>query len=391
MIELNWDRYQPAPQQFDAAYAEQFRQRIAACRQAGLDVVLGLGLQYPPPWVLELSSGRFVDQLGSRSRLGEANVVFSQEVRAAAEGYFRRIATDVDLREVTAVRIGTNRTGELGYPGPIDGDDEGSHDYWGFDAAAQTGAGLADGMTMTPMPGWVPGDPTWRDRPVTTEGTTSWFRWYADSLIGSLSWQVGVLRDTGFGGEFHVPTPGRGVLPADLDLALSSHLDGRGDPDGNLERGHDYPNQFRIIAEMDARLRGASPPSRVLVDFTGLDDITAVRARAGGGAQDTCHPDDTTDLFTRPGVEAWSNQRWTLAVARSFGLASIGENPGPPASAFTGGENDSDQVSDQLRRGIGYAHDCGLERFLFAFEDELFDAGSGVTLDDYDRLISGHN
>ena len=41
------------------------------------------------------------------------------------------------------------------------------------------------------MPGWVPGDRTWRDRPVTSEQTTSWFWWYADSLIGSLSWQVG--------------------------------------------------------------------------------------------------------------------------------------------------------------------------------------------------------
>jgi hypothetical protein len=391
MIELSWNRYQPAPQQFDASYADEFRQKIAACRRAGLEVVLGLGLQYPPPWVLELSSGRFVDQYGSPSRLGEANLVFSRDVRNAAEGYFGQISTDLDLREVAAVRVGTNRTGELGYPGPIDGNDEGSHDFWGFDTAAQTGAALADGMTMTPMPGWAPGDRTWRDRPVTTEETTSWFRWYADSLIGSLSWQVGALRQVGFTGEFHVPVPGRGALPTDLAAALSGHLDGRNDPDGALERGLDYPGQFPIVADMDARLRAAVPPTRVLVDFTGLDDVTAVRARAGGAAQDTCRPDDTVDLFTRPGVDAWSGQRWTLAVARAVGLAAIGENPGPPDSPFTGGDAGSDEVADQLPRGIGYATDCGLERFLFAFEDELFESGSGVTLDDYARLIAGPN
>jgi hypothetical protein len=123
----------------------------------------------------------------------------------------------------------------------------------------------------------------------------------------------------------------------------------------------------------------------------GLDDVTAVRARAGGSAQDTCWPDDTVDLLTRPGVEDWSGQRWTLAVTRVAGLAAIGEDPGPPDSLCTGGDDGSDAVADQLPRGIGYATDCGLERFLSAFEDELFDSGSGITLDDYARLIAGSN
>jgi hypothetical protein len=119
--------------------------------------------------------------------------------------------------------------------------------------------------------------------------------------------------------------------------------------------------------------------------------VTAVRARVGGSAQDTCRPNDTVDLLTRPGVEDWSGQRWTLAVTRVAGLAAIGENPGPPDSLCTGGDDGSDAVADQLPRGIGYATDCGLERFLSAFEDELFDSGSGITLDDYARLIAGSN
>ena len=73
------------------------------------------------------------------------------------------------------------------------------------------------------------------------------------------------------------------------------------------------------------------------------------------------------------------------------GLAAIGENPGPPDSLFTSGDDGSDAVADQLPRGISYATDCGLERFLFAFEDELFGSGSGITLDDYARLIAGSN
>ena len=387
-IELAWDRYQPAPGLFDAAYAADFRRRIESCRAAGLEVILGLGLQYPPAWVLALPDGRFLDQYRNPSVQGEPNLVFSQPVRAAAQDYLRRLSVDLGLHEVLAVRVGTSRTGELGYPGPIDGNDEGAHDFWGYDNAAQSGIGLAAGMTMTPMPGWVPGERTWRGHPVTTEQTTSWFRWYSDSLIGTLSWQVGQLRELGYLGEFHLPVPGRGALPSDLASALSSHLDGRHDPDGSLERGLDYPTQFRLIAEMDRRLRNASPPTRVVVDFTGLDDITAVQARAEQPAQDACRPDDTTDLFTRPGIASWSSQRWTIAVARSVGLAVIGENPGSPDLSFTGGAHHSDELKDQIPRAVTYAEDCGLERFLFAFEDELFDSSSGVTIGDYARLIA---
>jgi hypothetical protein len=388
MIELAWDRYQPGPELFDASYAAGFRQQIESCRKAGLEVVLGLGLQYPPAWVLELGAGRFVDQHGSPSDLGEANLVFSQDVRSAAEGYLRRVAAELPLSDVTALRVGTSRTGELGYPGPIDGNDEGSHDFWAFDNAAQAGAGLADGMTATPMPGWVPGDQTWRGQQVTTEQTTSWFRWYSDSLVGAVSWQVGVLRELGYPGEFHLPTPGRGALPRDLAAALSNRLDGNHDPDGSLERGLDYPAQFRIVAEMNTRLGRASPPSRVVVDFTGLDDVTAVEARAAGAGTDTCRPDDVIDLNTRAGVEDWASQRWTIAVARSAGLAVIGENPGPPDSSFTGGADGSDDVREQLPLAIRYATECGLERFLFAFENELFDHSSNTSLDDYAQLIA---
>lgn len=84
----------------------------------------------------------------------------------------------------------------------------------------------------------------------------------------------------------------------------------------------------------------------------------------------------------------WSGQRWTLAVARHAGLAVLGENPGPPHARFTGGSSDSDPVARQLTFGIQYAHACGLKSFLFAFEDQLFAAGSGVSPDGYAAAIA---
>ena len=47
VMELGWDRYEPAPGQFDQAYVNGVRRQIATCTQVGLQVVLSPGLQYP--------------------------------------------------------------------------------------------------------------------------------------------------------------------------------------------------------------------------------------------------------------------------------------------------------------------------------------------------------
>jgi len=122
-------------------------------------------------------------------------------------------------------------------------------------------------------------------------------------------------------------------------------------------------------------------PDRIDVDFTGLDDVSAVRARPQ--AQDGCRAGDEN----RTDVADWSAQRFTSALARRFGLGLVGENPGPPDAPHTGAAADSDPLAEQLVRAPAYAAGCGMTTFLFAFEDDLF-AGPTPDLDDYAGRIA---
>jgi hypothetical protein len=299
------------------------------------------------------------------------DLVFSAAVRAATGDYLGRLAADVGFAGVAAVRVGTTTTGELGFPGPGAGGHTG--EYWASGAPAQYGVGLVDGLDPSPLPGWVPGT-----RTVTARQVDAWFTWYAGAVTAALGWQIDRLRELGFTGRVHLPVAGRGVLPADRAGAVAGLLDGRNDPDGALERGLDYPAVFAALA---ARADAA----RIDVDFTGLDDITAVQARALD--QDACAPGDEDGLPGRADVADWSAQRFTSAVARSAGLGLVGENPGSPDAPHTGGTAGSDPLAEQLRRAPDYAVGCGMTTFFFAFEDDLF-AGSDPDLADYAGRIA---
>lgn len=404
-LPLAWDRYEPERGQFDTAYVAELHRKIDTCKAAGMRIVLGLGLQYPPDWVRALPDAVLRGSAGNRPAHGGLDLVFNAAVRSAVHDYIGRLAADLSLSSavsgVTAVRVGVSGTGELAYPGPDaagpaagstdlgtpdpgaagedpDAADGGSaHEWWAFGAAPQTGAGLADGASVSPMPGWVPGQREWRGAAVTPYQVDDWLYWYATSLVDTVVWQVGRLRELGFAGDVHVPVAGRGILPADRAAAVDGLLDGRSDPDGALERGLDYPRQFAVLAAAD----------RVAVDFTGLDDVTAVKARDLG--QDRCRTDDTDGLLRRTDVADWPGQRFTSALARHFDLALVGENPGPPDAPHTGGDPASDSSAQQLSRAPDYARECGMTEFYWAFEDDLFTPGSGVDLSTYAARITG--
>ena len=67
--------------------------------------------------------------------------------------------------------------------------------------------------------------------------------------------------------------------------------------------------------------------------------------------------------------------------------AYVAEEYDGDATRIWAGAADSDELADQIGRAIEYARACNLHTFLFAFEDDLFDPGSGVTVDDYARRI----
>jgi hypothetical protein len=375
-LPLAWDRLQPEPDAVDEDYTAEARDRIRACADAGMQVVLAPGLQYPPQWVRELPGG--TPRGSSGGRPDGIDLVFGAAVRDAAADYLALLASDVGFDGVSAVRVGTTPTGELGYPGPTAGGHE--REYWAFGAAPQFGAGLAEGVAPSPLPGWVPGAPVWTGGDVTAEQVDGWFSWYAGAAVDAVAWQIDRLRELGFTGRAHVPVAGRGVLPADRAEAVAGLLDGRADPDGALERGLDYPAAFAALSDRpDADL--------IDIDFTGLDDVSAVRARATG--QDRCRPGDEDGLPERTDVGAWSAQRFTTALARRAGLGLVGENPGPPDAPDTGGASDSDPLAEQLRLAPAYAVECGMTTFLFAFEDDLFGDATDVGVADYaDRIAA---
>ncbi|MFJ4209638.1 hypothetical protein ACIPY2_14390 [Paenarthrobacter sp. NPDC089675] len=373
-LPLAWDRFEPRRGGTDRQYVADVRKRLETCRDAGLKVLLSPGLQYPPAWVRKLPGGQLKANDGGVLKNGPAEVIFSSEVREAAKEYLARLLSITGVEDIAAVRVGTNATGELGYPGPSDDGDDPR--YWGFGDAPQQGKGLAAGVLPSPMPGWIPGSASWNGRAVNSRQVQEWWDWYAGAAIGAVVWQVNELRALGYQGRVQVPVAGRGVLPADKAKAIAGYLDGRANPDGAQERGLDYVAQFKVLSQL----------SGVDVDFTGLDDVSAVKARAALANQDSCQPGD--DHAVEGDVALWSSHRYTSALARRAGLGLVGENPGPPDSPSTGGSEWSDSLADQLSRAPRYAAECGMSMFLFGFEDNLFDDGrSGVTVDDYRGVI----
>ncbi|MDL5155692.1 hypothetical protein [Actinomycetospora termitidis] len=380
-VEAYWDRYMPARAgAVDTAYVADLRARITRCLDAGLRVVLGPGMQYPPAWVRSLPGAALVDQRGKRPTNGAIDTVFSAAVRAAQADYLKRLVTDLPAKRIEAVRVGTSTEGEIGYPGPNEAGDGFLQSWWAFSPAAQQGTGLAAGTARSPMPGWIPGQKAWQGKAVTAAAARSWFLWYSRALTSAVKGQHDALRAAGFTGQVHLPSPGKGVLPADLTTAANALLNGTGDRDGSLGRGLNYTDQFAVLA---------GSTSKMVIDLSGVDDASAVLARRQSPAQDACRSSDpSTSVAAGTPVHLWSNLRFARAQATRAGLPAIGENPGPPA-AQTGGTSYSDSLAEQVRRAPGYARSCGLSALLVAFEWALDDPGSGVTRDDYRRAVLG--
>ena len=386
VVDVRWDRFEPSPGEVDPDYVRTLTSAVQRCRDAGVGVVLGLGLQYAPDWVGDLPGGRYRNQYGIERAGSVPNVIFSAEVRSAVDRYVERLGATVPFGEIAAIRVGTGEAGELGFPGRVYGSDS-DNSFWAFDDAAQGGSDLAEGVEPTPLPGWRPGDRTRDGTDVTAEDVAGWFGWYAESAAEAIVWQIELLRRHGFNGSVHVPLAGRGVLPADLVQAVGARLDGTADRDGSLERGLFYPDQLDRLDALTADLSGGA----IFADVTGIGDATAVQARRLSPPQDTCRPEDAReDPRHAPDVADWSAFRWTIANARRAGLRVVGENPGSPDAPGTGGDDDSEGLGAQMEHAPRYASECGLSAFFWAFEDDLFSGPGEVDITTYARTIGSY-
>jgi hypothetical protein len=330
-LEIGWDVYEPANNAFNAGYANQIRGKLETFRAAGLRVVLGVGLQYPPAWVRN-------------------NPV-------------TRVHQDLGLNNFHAVRIGSGGYVETFYPDEFDGTHGNS--YWAYDQAAQTGADLPPSIPVNPFPGWQPGQTTYNSQPFTTAQVGQWYDWYVSALADGVNWQIARYKALGFTGYIHLLMPGQGVRPNDYDLAITNYLNGAGNGNRTMGRGAVWN---KIIDKLTDR-------QNVVAYVSSMAD--------GSGWNDHCQPGDASVPLNDPRIYLWSATRWVSYNADRYGMLKNGENPARGHGSGYG--------VGMMQTTAAQMASCGLMGIMWAHDANLYDGTSGVTLQNYADLIAQYN
>lgn len=97
-------------------------------------------------------------------------------------------------------------------------------------------------------------------------------------------------------------------------------------PSKDVWTGGPIPTVLRNAVWTTAQFAVLSSLPGVDVDFTGLDDISAVEARNASPPQDKCLPRDDEDVL-HDSASLWSSHRYTSALARRAGLGLVGKTP----------------------------------------------------------------
>ncbi len=334
MVELAWEHAEPAPGRFDLDYLKSVRGQVDALRAAGRPVTLGLGLHATPGWVLALPDARFVDQDGNVST--QVNLVFAQNARTAAEGYFAQLATQLDLSTLDAIRLTSGGSPEVLYPD--------AH-YWAFDRHAQTGDGLPPSMPPNPLPGWRPRTPGPDEAQV-----RSWADWYVGGLDNVVTWQIDALGHLGFRGRYEIVTPGLGVQPRAYDKLVRDGL-----PLGLLGAG----------AAWQVFYAGLPRRPDVVAYVSSVAD--------GSGGDDDCQPGDDAVPLDAATPGSWSATRWIATLARRNGFAAAGENPGWHQSSALDARYVDLSDTGMMAAAVRQARSCGLDTFYWAHDAQLWD------------------
>ena len=241
-IPAGWDQLEPTNGGYNTSLLTALAGRIEAMHNAGFQVVLDLGLQYPPSWVFSLpGQTRFVDQYGDawHGTLSEdvPNAVFNPAVRAAQADYIAHLGAALGTANIAAVRVGGLLSGELRYP---DVSYNGHNDLiWAYDSAAQAKA---------PYPGWRPGTGT------ATQIRAS-LNYYFASLTGYQSWLMSTVGSAFPGVDQQVMLPGWGLRPGMVDDAVSTGMTNRSvaEVNGIIASGLDWADQVKAIHDSGLR------------------------------------------------------------------------------------------------------------------------------------------
>lgn len=328
-IEVGWDRCEPRQGVWNRAYFAETKAKMQKLRAAKQEIVLDLGVQYPPAWVFDLPYARFVNQYDATYDSAEAgknvpNAVFNQAVRACQAAYMARVFQELGTN-FHHVRLGGGWYGELHFP-PATFKEQ-KNCYWAYDALAQGRApGLAAGLRPCPVPNWKPGEPSAQHR-----AASLFANWYLNALQNYHDWQIATARRF-YSGPLAMLYPGWGVRPGQLDGAIAGDLDGTTsvEQNGELQAGGDF-----------ARFVASVRDPNVIVYTTWID------APFGD------------DASREPAQ--WTPAHWLayLAAANPLDLPKMGENTG---------SNDVLALQRSVQRMRAY----NLRGIMWAFESQLF-------------------
>lgn len=355
-LSLNWGRFEPQRGHLDETYRDDVRSRLKTFAEAGQEVVLDLGIHYPPLWVFDTPHSRYVNQYGdpfaitNKPGLNAMNGVFNQPIRDAQESYVARVFRELGTN-FFAVRLGWGHYSELhyawkGYLGK-------KNCYWGFDPIAQGRApGLAKGLAPCPVPGWHPGDPSEGH-----EKARLFLDWYLECLAQYQGFQIETLRRH-FPGTLLALYANWGIRPGQFEEAISGDLNGSSFAEQyeQTQKGYDFSRFIRKV--QDKRVLAYS---------------TCVNAQMPWPMTNTW-VDDTGSDPTR-----WSPVHFIAACANSnqnlMGL---------------GGENDGNDDRPAMALSFQRVKAYDLKIFMWAFDFQLHDpSGRFATLDEYQTFIQG--
>lgn len=238
-LELGWDAYQPTATTINEDYVSSRVREAQSYADAGLDVVLDLGLQYPPGWAWDLPGDtRFVNQYGEQWVGGIGtdvlDAVWNAEVQKAQAKYLNLVAEDFGGL-VDRVRVGGLLSGEIRLP-PARSDAH-MDSLWAFSASA---------LAASPDESWRPGSGT-------SAQAREWLDFYMESVCDYAVWltrRVGSAFPTA---SVDVLLPGWGVRPGDLErLAVERLSEAAVITTGDdLAGGLDWERQILALNELD--------------------------------------------------------------------------------------------------------------------------------------------
>jgi hypothetical protein len=212
VIQAAWSALQPggAGTALSPSAVASLQQLFIVASAAGAAVVFEFAIHYAPAWVIA-EVEPFTDQTGrtwtgvQADGDGVANWFWTAAGRALVATFLQDVTTAIGpaaMAQVTEIRVGGGPYGELHYPASPSNTGAGAApavSFYGFGPSQQHGKGLAAGLSVCPLPGYVPFaggggraqsaayDAQWIGWYMT--GLTTWLAFLSTSLTG-LGWKA---------------------------------------------------------------------------------------------------------------------------------------------------------------------------------------------------------